>query len=81
MCKTVREFEPQLRHVVLREKSLAAIQSMEADLHASASLISLSISLFVAIQGSAPLVWAALSEIKGRKVCGIVAPFGPYTDR
>ncbi|KAF7297105.1 PAN2-PAN3 deadenylation complex subunit PAN3 [Mycena indigotica] len=45
-----------------------AIENMEQDLPATASQISLSISLFIAIQGFCPLLWTALSEIKGRKV-------------
>lgn len=41
---------------------------MEERLHASPSQISLSISLFILLQGNAPLIWSAISEIKGRKV-------------
>ncbi|KAJ7619375.1 vacuolar DHA amino acid exporter [Roridomyces roridus] len=45
-----------------------AIAEMEADLPATPSQISLSISLFIAIQGCMPLLWTAISEIKGRKI-------------
>lgn len=48
---------------------LAAVSEIESDLHASSSDISLSLSLFILIQGTTPIVWSALSEIKGRKVC------------
>ncbi|KAF8315658.1 vacuolar DHA amino acid exporter [Clavulina sp. PMI_390] len=47
-----------------------AIKQIEQDLHASSSQISLSLSLFILVQGNAPLFWSAVSEIKGRK--------GPY---
>jgi MFS family permease len=45
-----------------------ANQDIEQKLHASPSEISWSLSLFILVQGSFPLVWAAVSEIKGRKV-------------
>ncbi|KAF7320829.1 Vacuolar DHA amino acid exporter [Mycena chlorophos] len=45
-----------------------AIGDMERDLPATSSQISLSLSLFIAFQGSMPLLWTALSEIKGRKL-------------
>jgi hypothetical protein len=48
--------------------SQAAIRQIQSDLQANNAEIALSISLFVIIQGSAPLVWSAISEIKGRKV-------------
>ncbi|THU91473.1 MFS general substrate transporter [Dendrothele bispora CBS 962.96] len=44
-----------------------AIEDMEADLPATSSQISLSISLFILFQGIVPLVWSAISEVKGRK--------------
>jgi hypothetical protein len=46
----------------------AANQNIEQDLHASPSSISLSLSLFILCQGHVPLLWSAISEIKGRKV-------------
>ncbi|KAJ6469053.1 major facilitator superfamily domain-containing protein [Mycena vitilis] len=50
-----------------------SIADMEADLHASASQISLSISLFIALQGFMPLLWSAISEVKGRKLVYVVS--------
>ncbi|CAG8726678.1 10181_t:CDS:2, partial [Acaulospora colombiana] len=44
-----------------------AIQAIEKDLHATTSEIALSLSLFILVQGNAPLIWSSLSEIKGRK--------------
>ncbi|KAH0830429.1 major facilitator superfamily domain-containing protein [Lanmaoa asiatica] len=41
---------------------------IEQDLHTSSSDISWSLSLFLLVQGLFPLVWSAISEIKGRKV-------------
>ncbi|KAJ7452190.1 vacuolar DHA amino acid exporter [Mycena galericulata] len=50
-----------------------AIAEMEADLPATASEISLSISLFIALQGIMPLLWSAISEVKGRKLVYVVS--------
>ncbi|KII91323.1 hypothetical protein PLICRDRAFT_105812 [Plicaturopsis crispa FD-325 SS-3] len=50
-----------------------SIQSIEDDLHASSSDISLSISLFILCQGTAPILWSAVSEIKGRKLVYLVS--------
>ncbi|KAJ7075653.1 vacuolar DHA amino acid exporter [Mycena belliarum] len=50
-----------------------AIADMEADLPATASQISLSISLFIGVQGFMPLLWSALSEVKGRKLVYVVS--------
>ncbi|KAJ7146019.1 major facilitator superfamily domain-containing protein [Mycena epipterygia] len=50
-----------------------AIADMEADLPATPSQISLSISLFICIQGFMPLFWSAISEIKGRKLVYVVS--------
>ncbi|KAJ7739502.1 major facilitator superfamily domain-containing protein, partial [Mycena metata] len=50
-----------------------AIANMEADLPATASQISLSISLFIGLQGFMPLLWSAISEVKGRKVVYVVS--------
>ena len=56
--------------VVLR---VAANQDIEDQLHATPSQISWSLSLFILVQGNVPLLWAAISEIKGRKVIAIVS--------
>ncbi|KAJ7579252.1 major facilitator superfamily domain-containing protein [Mycena floridula] len=50
-----------------------AIADMEADLPATSSQISLTISLFVLVQGSVPLLWASLSEIKGRRTVYLIS--------
>lgn len=47
---------------------VAANALIEQDLHASSSDISWSLSVFILVQGLFPLVWSAISEIKGRKV-------------
>ena len=52
----------------LTHQTLAANSQIEQELHATASQISLSLSLFLLVQGNFPLVWSAASEIKGRKV-------------
>ncbi|KIJ98779.1 hypothetical protein K443DRAFT_194133 [Laccaria amethystina LaAM-08-1] len=44
-----------------------AVQDMEADLPATSAQFSLSLSIFILIQGLMPLVWSAISEVKGRK--------------
>ncbi|KAJ8496947.1 hypothetical protein ONZ51_g803 [Trametes cubensis] len=44
-----------------------AISQIEQQLHASSGEISLSLSLFIVIQGAVPLLWSALSEFWGRK--------------
>jgi hypothetical protein len=38
------------------------------ELRANNAQIALSLSLFIVCQGGFPLLWAALSEVKGRKV-------------
>ncbi|THU95076.1 MFS general substrate transporter, partial [Dendrothele bispora CBS 962.96] len=45
-----------------------AVDQMEAELPATSSQISLSISLFLLFQGIIPLLWSTFSEIKGRKL-------------
>ncbi|KAJ3735920.1 vacuolar DHA amino acid exporter [Lentinula guzmanii] len=50
-----------------------AIDEMERDLPATASQISLSLSLFILLQGVVPLVWASISEVKGRRLVYIVS--------
>lgn len=59
----------QLMHVNTQASHLisAAIQQMERQLPATSSQISLSLSLFILLQGVVPLIWSAVSEIKGRK--------------
>lgn len=46
----------------------AAISQIESDLHATSGQLSLTVSLFILIQGGFPLIWCAISEIQGRKV-------------
>ena len=46
---------------------LAAVEEMETELPATPSQFSLSISLFILFQGTIPLFWSAISEVKGRK--------------
>ncbi|KIY52437.1 MFS general substrate transporter [Fistulina hepatica ATCC 64428] len=50
-----------------------AIQNMEEDLPATASEISWSLSLFILIQGAAPILWSAISEVKGRRIVYLVS--------
>ncbi|KAI0761044.1 MFS general substrate transporter [Trametes elegans] len=45
----------------------AAIAQIQEQLHASSGEISLSLSLFIGIQGTGPLVWSVFSESWGRK--------------
>ncbi|KAL9715585.1 hypothetical protein Ac2012v2_000027 [Leucoagaricus gongylophorus] len=44
-----------------------AVEEMERELPATNQQFSLSISLFILIQGTVPLLWTAISEVKGRK--------------
>ncbi|KAG6336870.1 hypothetical protein ID866_2228 [Astraeus odoratus] len=41
---------------------------IEQQLHATSEQISLSLSLFILVQGNFPVLWSAVSEIKGRKL-------------
>jgi multidrug resistance protein len=50
-----------------------AIEDMEARLNATSKQISLSIAVFILIQGIAPLFWSAVTEIKGRKSVYLVS--------
>ncbi|KAI0638936.1 MFS general substrate transporter [Trametes polyzona] len=50
-----------------------AILQIQEDLHATASQISWTLSLFVLIQGVVPLLWSVMSELKGRKLVYIVS--------
>jgi len=52
---------------------LAAINDVERDLHATTNEIALSLSLFIFVQGNFPLIWSAISEVKGRKFVYIFA--------
>lgn len=53
----------------------AAIIQIQHDLHATASQISWTLSLFVLIQGVIPLLWSVMSELKGRKVTTLHSNF------
>ncbi|KAI6046713.1 vacuolar DHA amino acid exporter [Pisolithus marmoratus] len=46
----------------------SANAQIEQQLHASSGQISLSVSLFILVQGNFPVLWSAVSEIKGRKL-------------
>ncbi|EIW65089.1 MFS general substrate transporter [Trametes versicolor FP-101664 SS1] len=50
-----------------------SIVQIEHDLHATASQISWTLSLFVLIQGVVPILWSVLSELKGRKIVYIIS--------
>ena len=45
----------------------AAVEEMETELPATPSQFSLSIALFILFQGTIPLFWSSISEVKGRK--------------
>ncbi|THH21574.1 hypothetical protein EW146_g47 [Bondarzewia mesenterica] len=49
------------------------IEQMKAQLHASSGQVSLSLALFILIQGFMPLLWSVVSEIKGRKIVYITS--------
>ncbi|KAL4070033.1 major facilitator superfamily domain-containing protein [Scleroderma yunnanense] len=46
---------------------------IQQELHATSSQLSLTVSLSVLIQGNVPLLWSALSEIKGRKLVYVLS--------
>ncbi|KAF8999942.1 vacuolar DHA amino acid exporter [Cyathus striatus] len=50
-----------------------AVEEMERDLPATSSEFSLSISLFILLQGLVPLLWSSISEIKGRKFVYLIS--------
>ncbi|GLB45505.1 putative major facilitator superfamily protein [Lyophyllum shimeji] len=50
-----------------------AVEQMEVDLPATSSQFSLSLSIFILVQGLVPLVWTAISEVKGRKLVYLVS--------
>ncbi|KAG8840099.1 hypothetical protein FRB91_006547 [Serendipita sp. 411] len=54
---------------------IASIQRIEKELHATTNQIALSLSLFILVQGNAPLLWSSISEIKGRKFVYVLAIF------
>lgn len=51
----------------------AAFGQIKKELHATDSQIALSLAIYILVQGNAPLVWSAISEIKGRKIVYIVS--------
>ncbi|XP_006462371.1 hypothetical protein AGABI2DRAFT_186299 [Agaricus bisporus var. bisporus H97] len=53
-----------------------AVADMEEQLPATSEQFSLSISLYILVQGLMPLVWCAISEIKGRKMIYLVSLAG-----
>lgn len=53
---------------IINSRLSAAVEEMERELPATNQQFSLSISLFILIQGTVPLLWTAISEVKGRKV-------------
>lgn len=68
-----REYDSRYSNLFFRFRCLislliAAVQEMQEDLPATSSQFSWSISAFILLQGLVPLVWSAISEIKGRKV-------------
>lgn len=50
-----------------------ALKEVQEDLHTTTNDIALSLSLFILFQGTAPLAWASVSEIRGRKFVYIIA--------
>ncbi|CCO31390.1 Quinidine resistance protein 3 AltName: Full=Acids quinidine resistance protein 2 [Rhizoctonia solani AG-1 IB] len=50
-----------------------AFAQIKRELHATNSQIALSLALFILVQGNAPIIWSAISEIKGRKMVYIVS--------
>ncbi|PPQ66472.1 hypothetical protein CVT24_007046 [Panaeolus cyanescens] len=50
-----------------------AVAEMERDLPATSEQFSLSISMFVLIQGLVPLIWSVVSEVKGRKLVYVLS--------
>ncbi|EJF61025.1 vacuolar DHA amino acid exporter [Dichomitus squalens LYAD-421 SS1] len=50
-----------------------ALSQVQEQLHASSSALAWSLSLFILLQGTLPLVWSALSEFWGRKKVYLVS--------
>ena len=66
-------FCPSHRQPSFIYSHLAAIKLVEYDLQATTNEIALTLSLFILVQGTAPLVWSSISEIKGRKFVYILS--------
>ncbi|KAG6860753.1 hypothetical protein C0995_007871 [Termitomyces sp. Mi166 len=66
---------PTVRSMLVANPSMiiAAVQQMQEDLPATSAQFSWSISAFVLVQGLVPLVWSAISEVKGRKLVYVVS--------
>ncbi|GAB1520834.1 hypothetical protein RhiTH_003922 [Rhizoctonia solani] len=50
-----------------------AFAQIKKELNATNGQIALSLALFILVQGNAPIIWSAVSEIKGRKIVYIVS--------
>ncbi|GAA5912558.1 hypothetical protein JCM5296_003479 [Sporobolomyces johnsonii] len=50
-----------------------ALDSLQASLHTTDSLLALTVSLFILGQGGFPQCWTAISEVSGRKRCYLAA--------
>lgn len=50
-----------------------AFAQIKRELHATDGQIALSLAFFILVQGNAPVIWSAISEIKGRKIVYIVS--------
>ena len=57
----------------LNTREPAANAQMQQQLHTSSGNISLSLSLYILLQGNVPFIWSAISEIKGRKVDSLLS--------
>lgn len=51
----------------------AAINNLKQELHATDQEISQTLSVFIIVQGATPILWSALSEIRGRKARTLIA--------
>ncbi|KAG6819667.1 hypothetical protein H0H93_009747 [Arthromyces matolae] len=50
-----------------------AVEEMQTSLPATSSQFSWSVSAFILVQGLMPLVWCAISEVKGRKLVYVIS--------
>lgn len=50
-----------------------AVKEMELDLPATSAQFSMSLAIFILVQGVVPLAWSAISEIKGRRLVYLVS--------
>jgi len=50
-----------------------SIKQVETDLRTTSGKISLSLYIFILVLGSMPILWTAISEIKGRKLVYVVS--------